>query len=96
MASPAVSRRSGAGVTPTRRSASLSRSSVQTQQAEEREQLSSEPSRLDDAIGELEGRSRDYERGTSAAAEAERAAEGDVSKAAAAFAAADESLVLRA
>ncbi|GAA4753491.1 chromosome segregation protein SMC [Sphingomonas daechungensis] len=64
----------------------------QGQQAAEREQLSAEPVRLDDAIVELEARSRDCERGTSAAAEAERAAEGEVAKAAAAFATANESL----
>jgi chromosome segregation protein len=64
----------------------------QTQQAAEREQLSPEPQRLDDLLAELETRGREYERGTSAAAEAERAAEGEVTKAAAAFSTANESL----
>ena len=64
----------------------------QAQQAAEREHLSQEPARLDEAIAELESRSRDSERGTSAAADAERVAEGEVAKAAAAFAAANESL----
>ncbi len=64
----------------------------QGQQAAEREQLSPEPQRLDDLLAELEARGREYERGTSAAAEAERAAEGEVAKAAGAFATANESL----
>jgi chromosome segregation protein len=64
----------------------------QAQQASERGQLSAEPIRLDEAIAELESRSRDCERGTSAAAEAERVAEGEVARAAAAFASANESL----
>jgi chromosome segregation protein len=64
----------------------------QAQQADEREQLSQEPARLDDAIGELESRSGECGRLTSAAAEAERAAEGEVAQAASAFATANESL----
>jgi chromosome segregation protein len=64
----------------------------QGQQGAEREQLSPEPQRLDDLLAELETRGREYERGTSAAAEAERAAEGEVAKAASAFATANESL----
>lgn len=64
----------------------------QVQQTAEREQLSQEPGRLDEAIGELEDRSGECGRLTSAAAEAERAAEGEVAKAASAFATANESL----
>ncbi|HJR83222.1 MAG TPA: chromosome segregation protein, partial [Sphingomicrobium sp.] len=64
----------------------------QAQQAAEREQLAGEPQRLADAIAELETKSADCERGTSAAAEAERAAEGEVARAAAALAVANESL----
>jgi chromosome segregation protein len=64
----------------------------QCQQSAEREQLSQEPARLDEAIGELENRSGECGRLTSAAAEAERAAEGEVAKAASAFATANESL----
>lgn len=64
----------------------------QGQQTAEREQLSQEPARLDEAIGELESRSGECGRLTSAAAEAERAAEGEVAKAASAFATANESL----
>jgi chromosome segregation protein len=64
----------------------------QSQQAAEREQLSPEPRRLDDLLAELEMRGREYERGTSAAVEAERTAEGEVATAAAAFATANESL----
>ena len=64
----------------------------QGQQTAEREQLSQEPARLDEAIGELENRSGECGRLTSAAAEAERAAEGEVAKAASAFATANESL----
>jgi chromosome segregation protein len=62
------------------------------QQAEEREQLAEEPVRLDGAIRDLEAKSAECERGTSAAAEAERAAEGEVAKAASALAASNESL----
>lgn len=64
----------------------------QAQQAEEREQLADEPVRLDGAIRELEAKSAECERGTSAAAEAERAAEGEVAKAASALAVSNESL----
>jgi chromosome segregation protein len=64
----------------------------QSQQAAERDQLSKEPQRLDELLTELEGRAQEYERGTSAAAEAERAAEGNVAEAATAFATANESL----
>ncbi|HET6941695.1 MAG TPA: chromosome segregation protein, partial [Sphingomicrobium sp.] len=64
----------------------------QAQQAAERAGLSQEPVRLDEAIAELETRSRDCERGTAAAAAAERAAESEVAVAAAAFASASESL----
>jgi len=64
----------------------------QGQQAAEREQLSAEPQRLDELLTDLEGRGRECERGTAAAAEAERAAEGEVSKAAGAFATANEYL----
>ena len=64
----------------------------QGQQAEEREQLSQEPQRLDTLLGDLEERGRECERATSSAAEAERAAEGEVAKAANAFASANESL----
>jgi chromosome segregation protein len=64
----------------------------QAQQAAEREQLSDEPVRLDRVIGELETKSAEGERGTSVAAEAERAAEGEVARAAAALAAANEAL----
>jgi chromosome segregation protein len=64
----------------------------QGQQAAEREQLSAEPQRLDELLTDLEGRGRECERGTAVAAEAERAAEGEVSRAAGAFTAANESL----
>ena len=64
----------------------------QAQQAAEREQLSPEPQRLDALLDDLEARARDFERGTAAAAEAEHAAEGEVAKAASAFAQANESL----
>jgi len=64
----------------------------QAQQSAEREQLAGEPQRLADAIGELETKCSECERGTSAAAEAERTAEGEVAKAGAALAAANESL----
>jgi chromosome segregation protein len=64
----------------------------QVQQAAEREQLSPEPQRLDDVLMDLETRGREYERGTSAAVEAERAAEGEVGTAASVFATANESL----
>jgi len=64
----------------------------QAQQAAEREQLSPEPQRLDDLLAELETRGREYDQRTSTAAEAERAAEGEVAKAASAFTTANESL----
>jgi len=64
----------------------------QGQQAAERAELTDEPQRLDAAISEQEGRSRELERATSAAAEAERAAEAGVAKAASDLAAANESL----
>ena len=64
----------------------------QAQQAAEREQLTQEPQRLDRDIGELEAKGAECERGTSGAAEAERAAEGEVARAGAALAAANESL----
>ena len=64
----------------------------QGQQVAEREQLSREPQRLDELLGELEAKARDCERNTSAAAEAERAAEREVAAAAASFATANESL----
>jgi chromosome segregation protein len=64
----------------------------QAQQATEREQLAEEPQRLAEGIAELETQCSECERGTSVAAEAERVAEGEVAKAAAAFAAANETL----
>jgi chromosome segregation protein len=64
----------------------------QAQQAAERAELTDEPQRLDTAISEQEGRSRELERATSAAAEAERAAEAGVAKAASDLAASNESL----
>ena len=64
----------------------------QGQQGAEREELSPQPELLDRSIKELEGRASESGRLTSAAAEAERAAEGEVAKAAAAFSTANESL----
>ena len=64
----------------------------QAQQATERHELADEPALLERAIGDVEGRSAECERGTSAAAAAEREAEGEVAKASATLAAANESL----
>ncbi len=64
----------------------------QMQQGDERAQLAQEPQRLDELVSELEGRCGECERTTSAAAEAERSAEGEVAGAAASFAAANEKL----
>jgi chromosome segregation protein len=64
----------------------------QGQQVAEREQLSPEPQRLHELLGELEAKARECERSTSEAAEAERAAEREVAEAAASFATANESL----
>ena len=64
----------------------------QAQQASEREQLAEEPARLNGVILDFEAKTAESERGTSAAAEAERAAETEVAKAAADLAGANESL----
>jgi chromosome segregation protein len=64
----------------------------QAQQASEREQLAEEPARLDVVITDLEGKCAECERSTSTAAEAERAAEGEMAQAAVALNAANESL----
>lgn len=64
----------------------------QAQQASERTELSAEPERLAAAVEDLEAASGESERGTAAAADAERAAENDVAKAASESAIATESL----